>query len=128
MINPWQIIGWWFIWGIVATPVFLVVWCVIDHIKTQFDEIERHEREQLEGVERLERLHAELSAARTEQVSDILRRSNAQEEIKQAVAKYRCVPIIYDPRQLYNTQEEADSVVFFHYNEGSVFRWQKLSG
>lgn len=118
MINPWQIIGWWFILGIVAAPVFLAVWCVIDHIKTQFDEIERREREQLEQVERLERLHAELSAARTEQVSDILRRSIAQEEIKQAVEKYRCVPIIYDPKQLYNTREEADSAAIFHYNAG----------
>lgn len=118
MINPWQIIGWWFIWGIVTSPVVLAVWCVIDHIKTQFEEIERRKREHRERIDRLERLHAELSAARIEQVSDILRHSIAQEEVKQAVEKYRCVPIIYDPKQLYNTREEAESAAIFHYNAG----------
>lgn len=60
MINPLQIIGWWFIGGIVASPVILAVWWVVVAIKAELEEIVRLDREQRERIERLEIIRAEL--------------------------------------------------------------------
>lgn len=43
MINPWQIIGWWFIGGIVASPVILAGRWLIDTIKAAREEVVRVE-------------------------------------------------------------------------------------
>lgn len=57
MANPWGIIGWWLIWGIVASPVVLAVWWLADTIKAALEEIERLDRERKERIETLERIH-----------------------------------------------------------------------
>ena len=53
MVNPWRIIGWWFIWGIVASPVILTVWRTIDTIKAAREKVVRAET----TIDHLIRLH-----------------------------------------------------------------------
>ena len=60
MVNPWRIIGWWFIWGIVASPVFLGVWWFADKTKAALEELERIERERHKRINALAMRHERL--------------------------------------------------------------------